>query len=92
MVCATAARCGATSACCIGADQMLTGGFAFVGAQGGRVRLRDIRVDKVLARALAVDGADELIAVQLAKYPQLMASFMISHCIAIYRRRAAAVG
>jgi hypothetical protein len=48
-------------------DQMLTGGFAFIGARGGSIRLRSIKVDKVPARALAVDGADELIAVAVRR-------------------------
>lgn len=47
-------------------DQALTGGFAFIGARGGSIRLRGLRVvsgDKIRARAMAADCADELISV-----------------------------
>jgi hypothetical protein len=47
-------------------DQALTGGFAFVGAQGGSVRLRALRVstiEQARASALAGDNVDELLAV-----------------------------
>ncbi len=46
-------------------DQALTGGFAFVGAQGGSVRLREIRVSTLewaRASALTGDSVDELLA------------------------------
>jgi len=47
-------------------DQALTGGYAFIGVQGGSARIRQLRVttpDQARARALARDEVDELIAV-----------------------------
>jgi hypothetical protein len=47
-------------------DPMLSGGFAFVGAQGGSVRLRGLRVSiagQAGANAFAADNVDELLAV-----------------------------
>ena len=47
-------------------DRMLTGGYAFVGAQGSSVRLRGVRVstaEQARANALAADNVDELLAV-----------------------------
>ena len=47
-------------------DQALTGGFAFVGAQGGSVRVRELRVvdDRERASRTRCSGqVDELLAV-----------------------------
>jgi hypothetical protein len=47
-------------------DQVLSGGFAFIGAQGGSVRLRELRlsnVDQARASARARDHVDEVLAV-----------------------------
>jgi Glycosyl transferases group 1/Glycosyl transferase family 2 len=47
-------------------DQALTGGYAFVGVQGGSVRVRQLRLamtDDARARARAHDEVDELLAV-----------------------------
>jgi hypothetical protein len=47
-------------------DRTLAGGFAFIGARGGSIRLRSVKVaasDEARKRGLATDCADELIAV-----------------------------
>ena len=50
-------------------DQALTGGFAFIGVQGGSVRIRQLRVsttEDAHASARARDQVDELVAVAAA--------------------------
>lgn len=51
-------------------DKELSGGFAFVGAQGGSVRLRDIRIanaEQARTCTLARDNVEELVAATIPK-------------------------
>jgi hypothetical protein len=78
-------------------DRMLSGGFAFVGAQGSSVRLRGLRVstaEQARANALAADNVDELLAVA-APPPRLSIvttvydrTDCLRRCIASVRRLA----
>ena len=78
-------------------DQALTNGFAFVGAQGGSMRLRELRVsttEQTRSRILASDNVDELLTVAAPK-PRISIvttvydrSDCLRHCIASVRRLA----
>ena len=78
-------------------DNVLTGGFAFIGAQGGSVRLRSVRIspaERARAAELARDSADELVPVR-APTPRVSIvttvydrTECLRHCIASVRRLA----